>query len=1677
MNVKMRTAVCRLYAMALDVRIGYYGLWGATRSCDKYLPENIPAGALTHINLAFEYVSEDYEITDTTGQGPIVARVSRLKKKYPGLRVNIALGGWVFNDPPTQHRFSEMVSTRSNREKFIASLIRYIRRYALNGVDIDWEYPVADDRGGSKADYDDLVLLCADIRKAFDREDPGWQLTITLPASYWYLRGFNLNSLEKYVDWFNVMTYDIHGIWDQKNVWTGPFLKGHTNLTEIEDGLDLLWRNGVSSDKVVMGFGFYGRSFTISDLSCTTPPSCTFDHAGFAGVCTNEAGILSYTEVVSKEAQLGSKTFYDEASSVKWMVYGSNQWISYDDEQSFTAKKKYLTSRCLKGLMIWSLDLDTQDHQAMTGLFGEEAMEGALRNTGLDPEEAKQLAFDLSAWTGELCYTTPTCTDGSRGERGPDQVCKKGYTAVEMAHAPVQKNGDFPMHAMPQNCEWVGAPERSVFGCHRGCGASQFELNHDTYIDARGRHNCYSGARSLCCDGTEILNKCHWTGCDINPMGSLCGSDEVSIGTRLDDDDGGLCGTTWMGPAHNDRLLHREFCCPKSDDFEKCEWAIKDCNPGQCATNKLQVTTAQTPSWIYDYSMDTSSQCYGFRIPEMMSPDFKLCCDPPSRYNEKWPVEPKYLWSHYYDSADDDVTWEFSDNFGNNNEDGRPDDMEEDPGSDPYGFVMLDGPPGSINNAFNAQYTVVTRDEHLHVKKRSIVTTNQTVMNAVFDHSEETVLVYCNYPADSKECRQIFYKGAEDTIIRLPDHIGEGPWARVVSMVPVKRLSKRDLPAWAAQKRDASGNQNGIYALTFDYDFHLIKRVDEQVNIRVDYTNLLPYWDEMTDSPASKRKRSTDEGLTFSEWKARVDRAKALDVERSSQNHTGRLEVRSNDSRVHRRWWGVFVDWVKKMTTVTKTDGGTLPMGLVRSLVLYSGRLRCSNGAVTFTTGMDITADFSMMMNARYSYYFSGTVVPPTVTDMFAYVGVQPMAYAGVGISGNAELYYPSERKKIIDTLTYPGLAIKGIAAVGPTMDLWGQITGRVTVSGDLRVGLTYKFKPVELYFPNNDEVSNNLDVRDMEETLVDNQGLEPSISGNVRADVDIDIHATPEINLGIKIGGGIGSLKGTLADAHVSAFANTTLNFHAEASAAAGTGGNSWSYGYSVSFFYRFGFSCVAEIYKYGKWTSGIWYPFPRRVIPILSKTFSSRPSAKRSIDHGPSLSEEPLSGAIFPGQGNASIKKRQQSRLAEKESQFTLGSFRCSTSTGSVCGGSMQRRDLIPMPEDTHNLQRRATAKKDCADSLPRLYYNCVTFFSDFSFQGSAGTAQLPGICTNVEKFLNNNGRGNIGLTLTWEPTNQNNRRKRACPSGFCDKDNSEYRQKALGTTTGPALTNCDEFPFASSEEGGSTFRGLNPLVLTGTVRTCVPTWQNDAQGGCHNLLNNLETNVEYFNTPDKPTPDNPYWVRWGPNRNTWVSKTGLGGRQRLTSYGQTPVPKVFVPGMSQADRDDVDNLSYYHKRNFTVFLSYPREGQNPNGQWPDQAFDKGTITGDSEKNPPVTKTVGSSTWVVCAINTRGQQRYRFGNRPNGLCTDGVTTKDTWKGLAKILVVYQCKISFQGSPGPTKRDSTPLGYLAGDPYYSIERVEGTLPKDWDGQELREFWVVKDEDMEDGDFTEKESG
>lgn len=337
-------------------RIGYYESWATERPCDVFTPEDLELTGLTHINFAFSFFDPStFQITPMdSNAGALYSRFTALKSKQPGLEAWLSIGGWSFNDatntPDTQSAFSNMVASSANRQTFITSLRNFMQTYGFDGVDIDWEYPAADDRGGISADFDNFPAFLADLRASFGS---GLGISVTLPSSYWYLQHFDVASMQSSVDWFNFMSYDIHGVWDSSNKETGPYIRPHTNLTEINDGLSLLWRAGVDSSKVVLGLGWYGRSFTLADPSCNTPNGvCQFTTGGNAGECTKSSGTLSNAEIKRLIATGTGTESYDATAGVRWLTFDTNQWVSFDDGVTMQQKMSFANSLCLGGIMI-----------------------------------------------------------------------------------------------------------------------------------------------------------------------------------------------------------------------------------------------------------------------------------------------------------------------------------------------------------------------------------------------------------------------------------------------------------------------------------------------------------------------------------------------------------------------------------------------------------------------------------------------------------------------------------------------------------------------------------------------------------------------------------------------------------------------------------------------------------------------------------------------------------------------------------------------------------------------------------------------------------------------------------------------------------------------------------------------------------------------------------------------------------------------------------------------------------------------------------------------------------------------------------------------------------------------------------------------------------------------------
>ncbi|KAL8706621.1 MAG: hypothetical protein Q9201_000368 [Fulgogasparrea decipioides] len=1490
-----------------------------------------------------------------------------------------------------------VASSRVNRQVFIGSLVSFINKYGLDGVDIDWEYPAAPDRGGLPEDTFNYVLLMSEIREAFDAANPAWESTITVPTSYWYLRGFDITRLQDYVSYINLMSYDLHGMWDEHNKFTGPYLLGHTNLTEIDQGLDLLWRNGIRPNNVVMGFAFYGRSFTMSDSSCSKP-GCTFSTSGQPGSCTNTGGILSYSEVSSRNTSLSVQTFYDQKSTVKYNVYDGNQWISYDDQQSFFDKKKFLTSRCLGGLMIWAIDQDNQNHDALSGLLGDFSS-SQLEGGGLDDKSAEALSSAFGAYNGQNCFVTPTCTDGTDGQKQKDQVCPSGTMSVSTAHSPLQApdhdlhgtcdEGWFrhiccPTKAMPKNCKWNGAPKRSEFGCSGSCSKTQFQLNTDDYIDAKGVGDCYSGHRSLCCDSTEVLDRCYWTDCqgplNLYDPAECNNSDDEYMTFRFDQDNGAFCSDAYVssvdgsvGSPLTDRFK-RGFCCPKGKGYEKCNWS----------------------------NDPRESGAYG--NPEVACQPHPCGKGQTEVYSSDWPVDPKYLFEHYYNKEEDDVMWSYDNEFRNNNADKSQSNPGDEDGEDAYGFVMLDGPPGSLDDEFANSHTITRRTVEIPKFKRSILTTNSTVLNSTFEHSEEIVYVYCNFPQESLECQKVWYKGAEDTIIKLPAHVGEGPYARIVSMEIAE--SEYQLPLHHIQARSLDGNTSPVYKMKFDYNFHLIKR-DEIVNMRVDFTNLLGYWDDLTDEPASKKKRDLyAEHLSEKEWRGRIGKAKRRHAKLRKRKEAKSQDTTTTDmggdyKQLDKRWFGKFLDWLGRLTTVESKEVGFLSMALKKSLLLFKAASGCSGQ--TFSAEMKIYLDADVEMEATYAYYFSGTIVPPAVTGTYAFFSLEPSAYLGLRVTGNARLQATTGRKKLLDTISYPGLAIKGIAAVGPTLDLYGEIAGVVTLKGEMNAGAKLHFGKAEVYWPQDDSSSDKyqtlLGVKS-DPSAQSKDLIEPTFDAKVRVDAQIDVKVTPEANMGLKIGGKISG--GSLVDAQLVGYVNTSLSFQASATASGGSNsGPAASYRYGIYLLYNLGYGAYATVKFFPNWALKPRNAFnPSKRFTIYENTGTFTGPSKRSIDAPVVIAAPkfPRRGIISDGATLTALD--QVHPYLDHDESVKLNHNQSSAMSMQSLLGKRADQSLPDSQIADFTSQLTCPPGNSAQVRIPDYRLN-GNIFGDSQVNGNANSALVTGIYHGVREFFTRRALANSDIVLTWDNnlTRSKIRRAQICGNSFCGPIQTNLR-KLVGDNS--IALSCDEFPFASSEEGGNFYTTL-ATHSTSPQKTCVPAWQNTLQGNCNKLLNRVQTNVAY-GQPGGTTS----FVQW--DEGGWLSAGTLGNQQqRLAAY---PNQIPLGAGISSSDYEaSGKTLGYMYRRNFTFGMATPST-YNDGGAWtpgtgPAQSW---TLTGTGQF-PPGTDG-GDVTAIACAVNTFGQGDVYQADY-NGLCFNGGQIK-SGRGFSPPESFSSCEIEF---------------------------------------------------------------
>nr|GAT44459.1 predicted protein [Mycena chlorophos] len=1027
---------------ALQRRIGYYEGWSAARSCDGFTPSALNVDPLTHLNFAFAYISSDFEVVEmTAGDSKLWSETTDLKSKNPSLKVFLSIGGWTFNDPPTSGVFSALAGSTANTNAFIKSVLTVLNAYSFDGIDIDWEYPVAEDRGGNKADKVNYVTFLKAIKSAF--KPFGYGLSFTAPSSYWYLQNYDLPNMlgDDAADWVNVMTYDLHGVWDSPADYIGSIVLAHTNLTEIMMTFQLFANVGIDPSRLVMGIGFYGRSFELVSPTCSDP-GCPFAGAAPAGPCSGNPGTLMFVEIEDILSNEGTaNVVFDQKDAVKYLVYNTNDWISYDDQQTLQMKLQYANGICLSGTMVWSLDQDDTKFTALQALWGDVT----------DNNATSSISKDSCSYTGCGLSCPPKSTILGKLEKNPVTLESCKYPEFSTICCPV---GD-----APQDCTWRGEPVDGGVTCDGACFNGEINMGFSAIGDKTGsmtvgdvttpQLSCLIGEVALCCKSNEdVQNFCYTTNC--NTTAPSCNSGYTAKTTV------GISGGLENCPAGTTANL----CCEDDIGLKNCAWHG---TPPNCLDNGCPV--GQTVIWD-DYQGDEKSSCVGNVR--------NYCCDTPSSSTfSPVPISDVFPLSETNGNA---VTFtvDYDDNEGTPNDpettsgavnapgegsSGLSDDGKEN--DSPFSSVFISSP-----NAASVSSVDLESDWVLSNCDKT-------------SDAPQTVLAQCSCPVDDDDCGcgHVFIGQASDTIVKMPDSCGLGPYARIVSLAvhPDQRLARRDI------------SDQPVYSLSFDYEFTAISEDNGPIYMRADMTDMPGYWDSIVDSPA-------DSGTTSV---------------RKRDFHQPR-------GMPERRWFGSFTSWLSKINTLTKSDSISRNYHWSDTYTIFHQEESCPN----FQSSLDISVTGFASVNTQFGYYLEATIVPPAVQQAYVYFKAGAGAEAAFIITGVASTQWDSGRYELVN-FGFPGLYYPGLLTLGPSLHLYGSLSGGLSLSGTYKTSVSYTFPSLDLSFGKQDSNSGQSNFGNAVQPNNNYGGFDYSVGWNVELSGTADAHLIPSLQLGISVLGG----------------------------------------------------------------------------------------------------------------------------------------------------------------------------------------------------------------------------------------------------------------------------------------------------------------------------------------------------------------------------------------------------------------------------------------------------------------------------------------------------------------------------------------------------------------------------
>ncbi len=318
------------------------------------LPGQIDARSLTRINYAFANIAGGRMVAGYRFDSENFACLNGLKKDNASLTVLVSVGGWLWST-----NFSDIALTRHSRRIFIQSVMEFLDRYQLDGLDIDWEYPGMRGAGHPfrPEDKQNFTTLLKDLHSEFRKHARKTRhrlfLTFAAGASEEYIAHTELSKLQKYVDTVNLMAYDYYEPTSSRitghhaPLYTNPVDPAHISADASVQSFE---KAGVPAAKILLGVPFYGHAWAhVPELN----------HGLFQPGQPAPQGYASYAVLTGAIGSSGFTRYWDSISSVPYLYDPAKQtFVSYEDTESLTLKGEYVLYHRLGGIMFWDYESD-----------------------------------------------------------------------------------------------------------------------------------------------------------------------------------------------------------------------------------------------------------------------------------------------------------------------------------------------------------------------------------------------------------------------------------------------------------------------------------------------------------------------------------------------------------------------------------------------------------------------------------------------------------------------------------------------------------------------------------------------------------------------------------------------------------------------------------------------------------------------------------------------------------------------------------------------------------------------------------------------------------------------------------------------------------------------------------------------------------------------------------------------------------------------------------------------------------------------------------------------------------------------------------------------------------------------------------------------------------------------